>query len=139
MQLVSINVAFQLVLNVRSVESYKRTKKIEIRSGVMSKDKIEKFKKAWLEEITKIEKRAIDSHGVYLLHLRFRIDRGIFNLGLNRAEFTYDVMLELNLLESKLRVALETARSRYRLQNRSLWARIIEAISGMIYKIPKKL
>jgi len=29
----------------------------------MSKDKIESFKKSWLEEIAKIEKQAIDSRG----------------------------------------------------------------------------
>jgi len=104
----------------------------------MSKDRIENFKKSWLEEIAKIEKRAIDSHGVYLLYLEFDRDKHLLVLGLDEEEFTHDVLLELDMLESKLAIALETARSRYRLQNRGLWARIIEGIGGIIYRIPKK-
>jgi len=104
----------------------------------MFKEKIENFKKSWLEETAKIEKRAIDSHGVYLIYLQFVRDRHILEMGLNEEEFSHDVLLELDMLESKLSIALETARSRYRLQNRTLWARIIEGIGGIIYKIPKK-
>jgi len=106
----------------------------------MSKEKVETFKKSWLEEIAKIEKRAIDSHGVYLIYLQFVRDISILKMGLRREkEFSHDVLLELNMIESKLSIALETARSKYRLQNRTLWARIIEGIGGIIYKIPKKV
>ena len=105
----------------------------------MSKDKIENFKKSWLEEIAKIETRAIDSHGVYLIYLRFDREKHLFIMGLTEEEFTHDVLLELDILESKLSIALETARSKYRLQNLSLWARIIEGIGGIIYKLPKKV
>lgn len=101
----------------------------------MSNDKIEDFKKHWLEEINKIENRAIDSQGVHHIHLRFRLDRDIFKLGLRDGEFTHHVWLELDLLESRLITALETARSRYRSQNPSLWARITEAIVGTIYTV----
>lgn len=100
---------------------------------------VEDFKKTWLEEIAKIEKRAIDSRGVYLVSLQFDRDKILFEMGLTEEEFTHDLWLELEMLESKLSIALETARSRYELQNRSLWARIIESISGVIYAILEKL
>lgn len=52
-------------------------------------------------------------------------------------EMTSGIHTDLDILESKLVVALETARSRFRLQNFSLWARIAEGIGGIRYRIPK--
>jgi len=104
----------------------------------MSKDKIESFKKSWLEEIAKIEKQAIDSRGVYLIYLSFDRDKHVFKMGLTEEEFSHDVLQELDMVESKLSIALETARSRYELQNRSFWGRVIESISEIIYEILKK-
>jgi len=105
----------------------------------MSKQTIENFKKFWEAEIAKIEREAIDSRGVHLIYLNFGINRGLLVSSMEEGEFTREIHLELEMLESKLTRALETARSRYRLQNHGLWARIIEGISGIIYKIPKKL
>jgi hypothetical protein len=45
-----------------------------------------------------------------------------------------DVYLRLQLLESKLTIALETAHSRFRLENRGALAKIF----GSLDKLPKK-
>lgn len=101
----------------------------------MSKSKIDKFKSFWLKEIEKIQKRAIDSRGTYLIMLDFDMNKQIFKMGMDNSEFTHDAWLELEMLESQVRIALETARSRYKLQNRSLWARIVEGIAGIVYNL----
>jgi len=101
----------------------------------MSKGTLEIFKENWERQIAKIEKEAIDSDGVNLIRLHFQRDRAILELSMNEREFTRQVQVELDMLESKLTIALETARSRYRLRNRGLWARIF---GGIIEKIPKK-
>lgn len=98
----------------------------------MSKDTFKNFKKIWLREIAKIEKEAIDSRGVHIIYLRFSLAKHTFEIGLDENEFTHDIWLELEMLEAKLTRALETARSGYRLQNRGLWARIVEGIGGII-------
>jgi len=102
----------------------------------MPKDALENFKRFWEGEIAKIEKEAIDNDGVNLIRLHFEKDRLLLETSMNEEDFTQEVHLELNMLESKLTVALETARSRYRLRNRGLWARIF---GGIVEKLPKKL
>lgn len=101
----------------------------------MPSEEFEKFKKSWLEEIAKIENRAIDSEGVYQIYQRFRFD--VVHIFMAEEDYVNN-QSEIDILDSKLTVALETARSRYRLENRSLWARIVEGIGGTIYRIPKK-
>lgn len=97
---------------------------------------IEDFKKTWEEQIAKIEKTLIDSHGTYMIYLNFRINRGRLKLTGEESEEDWQ---ELNNLESKVRVALETSRSMFNLQNRSIWARIAENIAVMTYnKLPKQ-
>jgi hypothetical protein len=54
-------------------------------------------------------------------------------------EFTMNMHQESLLLESKLSRALETARTKYALQNRGLWVRIIESISKIVYRVPKSI
>jgi hypothetical protein len=104
----------------------------------MSRELLEKFKKSWLEEIEKIQDRAIDSEGVHSIYSDFSSARSYLQvkLMLNNSS-DEDFMEELDIIESKLVIALETARSRYRLKNRGLWARIAEGIGGIIWKIPK--
>ena len=102
----------------------------------MSIEAFEKFEKSWLEEIAKIENRAIDSEGVYLIYLKFRQDVGHLSLVMTDEEMD-KVYNEIDILDSKLTVALETARSKFRLQNFGLWARVAEGVGGMIYRIPK--
>ena len=103
----------------------------------MSKDTLENLEKFWGEEIAEIKKEAIDNRGVYLIYLQFQMDTTLLVASLGSG-FTREIHLELDMLESKLTIALETARSRFKLQNRGLWARIIEGIGGIIYKIPKR-
>jgi len=100
----------------------------------MPKDILENFKKSWEGEIAKIEKEAIDGNGISLIRLHF--EHGKLMLEMNRTEESFtEEMHELDMLKSKLEVALQIAHSRYRLQNRSLWARIF---GGIFKKIPEK-
>jgi hypothetical protein len=106
----------------------------------MSVEAFEKFKKSWLQEIAKIENRAIDSEGVHSIYLHFDRDRLWIQMHMMlESDLMRNFVAELDIIESKLIVALETARSRYRLENRGLWARIAEGIGGIIYRIPKSL
>ena len=102
----------------------------------MPKDTFENFKGFWEGEIAKIEKEAIDNDGVNLIRLRFEHDSLHLEMSMNEEYFTKEMHLELNMLESKLTVALEIARSRYKLRNRGLWARIF---GGIVKKLPEKL
>jgi uncharacterized protein (TIGR02391 family) len=84
----------------------------------MAKVTLEDFKKNWEEQIAKIEKQALDNENVSMINLHFSKDKLKFKSGLSRKEFTRDKMLELDMLESKLTVALETANSRFKLENK---------------------
>jgi hypothetical protein len=86
---------------------------------------LEGFTNAWTEIIEELDKGVIDSHGAYMLYLRFRIDRSLLQLHFR----------DTTLLESKLRRALEMAHSRYALQNKGIWARITESIATIIWGI----
>ena len=104
----------------------------------MSIEVTERLKKSWLEEIPKIENRAIDSEGIHNIYDQFKHDALLagFNQIVESGSYP-EIVTEFNVIESKLIVALETARSRYRLENRGLWARIAEGIGGIIYRIPR--
>jgi len=102
----------------------------------MQKTNFEIFEKTWLEQISKIEKEVIDTRGALLLYTAFRRDRITLKTTIPPVAFTWDLFLKLNLLESKLIRAIETARTKYALQNRSLWVRIVESIAGTAMKLP---
>jgi hypothetical protein len=104
----------------------------------MFSEAFENFKKSWLEEVTKIESRAIDSEGVYGIYLNFDRDRLSLEMNMSEDEMTSGISTEFDVIEAKLVVALETARSKFRLQNFGLWARIAEGIGGITHRIPKR-
>lgn len=101
----------------------------------MAKVTLENFKKNWKEQIAKVEKQALDNENVSTIRLHFSKDKLKFKSGLSGKEFTRDVMLELDMLESKLTVALETANSRFKLENKGKFRK------GLHIRIPsdKKL
>lgn len=101
----------------------------------MAKVALEDFKKNWEEQIAKIEKQALDNEAVYNINLHFDKDKLRFKTFLHEEEFTHDMLLELDMLESKLVVALETANSRFKLENRGILAR---AFDGILRKIGRK-
>ena len=101
----------------------------------MSENSLGNFKKNWEPQIAKIEKEAIDSDGVNLIRLQFDRDKHLFEMGLNQSEFTHEVYLELDMLESRLTVALEIARSRFKLEHRGILARIF---GGTLDKLSRK-
>jgi hypothetical protein len=103
----------------------------------MSKENFEKFKNAWEKEINKIENNVIDSQGAWLIYNRFSIDVLNLLMSMSSREFTWDMSLEKSLLESKLTRALEIARTKYKLESRSLWVRILESIKETFIQIPK--
>jgi len=74
----------------------------------MSKHTFESFKKFWMEEIGRIENEAIDSQGIRRIYLQYEINSTFFQLNLSEEEFN-ELHLELEMLQSKLVRALETA------------------------------
>jgi hypothetical protein len=101
----------------------------------MVKVTLEDFKKNWEEQIAKVEKQALDNEAVNMIRLYFDENELMFEMGLSEQEFTHDIMLEIDMLESKLAVALETANSRFKLENRGIIAR---AFNGLLEKISRK-
>ena len=93
-----------------------------------------KFKEVWQKEIEKLEKEILDTRGVSLIYLSFERDKMWLKI---TSQLSQDQIFELKLLESQLRRALETARTRYILQSKSWWVRIIEGIAGIIRGAPK--
>lgn len=98
----------------------------------MSQDSLEKFKDFWSEQADKIEKGVIDDHGVHMIYLQYRVSQGILRLNLQR--FTSEIWLELEMIGSRLRVALEMARTRYSLQSKSLWAKITDSLARIVWR-----
>ena len=86
----------------------------------MANRSLEDFKKNWEEQITKLEKQALSDESVSMIYLNFDRDRLKFKGGLSEKEFSRDTMLELDTLKSKLTIALETANSRFKLENRGI-------------------
>jgi hypothetical protein len=98
-------------------------------SSEKSLEIIEKFKKSWLEEISKIENREIDSEGIHNIYAEFQHDLFLIDMKKIVESGDYpDFLTDFSIIQSKLIIALETACSRYRLKNRGLWARIAEGI-----------
>jgi hypothetical protein len=103
---------------------------------ILSKVTFSDFKKSWEEQITKIETRALDNDAVSRISLHFDLDKLHFQMSLDEEEKEEtDVLIGLNMLESKLQIALETANSRFRLENRGIWAK---AFNGIFDKVGKK-
>lgn len=94
----------------------------------MSKQTFENLRQFWEEEIGNIRNEAIDGDGVRFIRLHFDLNRHLFTLGMNEEDFTRDVHLELEMLESKLEIALQIAHSRFRLKNRGILASIFGGI-----------
>jgi len=97
---------------------------------IMQESAFENFKKHWLEEISKIEKASIDNEGIHNIRDEFHLNKiRLFHL-MSGGEFQ-----ELDILEAKLRIALETARSRYRTENPNWWDRFAEAIGRIVHRV----
>lgn len=103
----------------------------------MNETNLDKFKNTWEEEIKKIENEVIDNRGTWLIYNRFEIDTLHIIRSLNRQEFTSEVSLDMGLLKSKLTRALEIARTRYTLQNHSLWVKFTQSIASIFRGVPK--
>lgn len=103
----------------------------------MNETNLDKLKNTWEEEIKKIENEVIDNRGTWLIYNRFEIDTLHIVRSLNRQEFTSEVSLDIGLLKSKLTRALEIARTRYTLQNHSLWVKFTQSIASGFRGVPK--
>ena len=97
----------------------------------MSKQTFENFKKLWEEEIAKIRNESIDGDGVRLINLHFDLNKHILIMNMSSKEFTGEVHLELEMLESKLEIALQIAHSRFRLKNRGILANVFGKVSPL--------
>ncbi|MEM1582835.1 MAG: hypothetical protein QXK89_10075 [Candidatus Bathyarchaeia archaeon] len=93
---------------------------------------VEDFKRKWKDMISKIEKEAIDGEGVTLIRLNFRKDKLLFEIDVERNEFTHEMFVELEILESELEAALQIANSKFKLENRRILARIFGGIFELI-------
>jgi hypothetical protein len=92
------------------------------------KGDFQNLRRDWLAEITKIETQAIDDEGVANTQLRFNMDRRHVEMFMTESEFD-GVSMELDLLQSKLTVALEGARSRFKLRHRGILVGFLEGYS----------
>ena len=102
----------------------------------MTKVSLDAFKREWEEQIAKIENRELDDDAVRMIRLNFDLNKIQFKMFLKEEEIEDDdAYLKLDLLESKLEVALETANCRFKLQNRGVWAR---AVNGFFEKMGRK-
>lgn len=103
----------------------------------MTEENFKMFKDMWEEEIRKMKNAVIDNRGAMLIYNQFRLCRENLILTMLKLELTPKINLELELLESRLTIALEIAHTKYMLQNRSSWVKIIESISRAVQKVPK--
>ena len=103
----------------------------------MAEENFKIFKDVWEEGIRKIENEVIDNRGAMLIYNQFRLCTEYLILTMFKPELTPKFNLEIELLESRLTISLEIAHTKYMLQNRSLWVKIIESISRAVQKVPK--
>jgi hypothetical protein len=102
----------------------------------MGKVTLDEFIQTWERQIAKIEKQALDGDAVNSISLKFDLDSTQFKMFMSEREAEEeDAYTKLDLLESKLTVALETAHSRFRLENRGA---LEKEFSGALDKLPKK-
>jgi hypothetical protein len=100
----------------------------------MAEGNFKMFKETWGEEIRKIASGALNNRGVRLIYTQFSLCRHYLEGTMFKHDLTSGFNLEMELLESRLTVALAIAHTRYILQNRSLWVKIVESISRGFYK-----
>ena len=84
--------------------------------------------------IIKIEKQSLDSQAVNKVTEQFLNNKHFFLLSRDGGNFT-DELGELENLQSKLTLALEYARSRFKLENRGILAKVFD---GILRKVGKQ-
>ncbi|MBN1762203.1 MAG: hypothetical protein JW878_03855 [Methanomicrobia archaeon] len=95
------------------------------------------FKEFWEEEIKKIENAVIDNRSSRLIYNQFSLTKELLIMTMTKFDLTAKFNLEIGLLDTKLTTALEMAHTRYMLQNRSLWVKLIDSISRVISRAPR--
>jgi len=103
----------------------------------MNDSNFEKFKQTWEAEIEKIGKEVIDNRGSWRIYERYRFEWLHLTSGMRRSQYTVEVSRDLYLLESKLIIALEIARTKYKLQSHSLIVRFFESVADIFRGVPK--
>lgn len=105
---------------------------------LMAEENFKMFKDVWEEEIKKIENGVIDNRGSLHIYDCFSLCKNFLIQSLKtRFELTPNFNLEIELLKTRLTIALEIAHTKNMLQNRSLLVKIIESISRAVQKVPK--
>ena len=102
-------------------------------------DNFKKLKDTWEKEVYKIENNPIDANGTRLIYNKFEIDKINLIQSLPKNMFTHDMVLEIDLLESKLASSLAVAKTKYKLQERNYLVKIIEAITELIITIKEAI
>jgi hypothetical protein len=103
----------------------------------MAEENFKMFKDMWGEEIKKIENGIIDNRGAMLIYNRFSICESVLILSMVNFELTPKFNLEIELLQSRLKIALEIAHTRYLLQKPSFWVSTLESIARIVHRVPK--
>jgi hypothetical protein len=100
--------------------------------------RFERFKQTWKEQIKKIENEVLDTRAVWNVYKCFQYDERVLFDSIQVLDLM-KISQEISLLDSKLVIALETARTKYSLQNKTLWVRVIEGISKIVYRMPQSI
>ena len=103
----------------------------------MAEENFKMLKDMWEEGIRKIESEVIDDRGAMLIYNQFSLCTEYLIHTMLKPELTPKFNLEIELLKSRLTIALEIAHTRYLLQKPSFWVRILESIARIVYKVPK--
>jgi len=103
----------------------------------MNENNFENFKKTWVEQIKKLENAVIDTRSAHFLYLCFHRDENLLHLSMPSGGFTWGRLMEISLLHSKLVRVIETTRTRYMMQRRSIWDKISERLATILYGIKK--
>jgi hypothetical protein len=98
---------------------------------------VEQFKATWNDLIPKIETNVIDGDGVSRILLYFGCYNDLF-FGANKDDDVAKYRLELELMESRLIVALEVAHSKFRLANRGALAKFFGGLTNHGLKVITK-
>ncbi|MHA2219096.1 MAG: hypothetical protein ACXACY_24525 [Candidatus Hodarchaeales archaeon] len=100
-------------------------------------EKLKIFIEHWETEIKVIESITLDSPGAEGILAHFRMNKSRSKIGIRESKYTEEDAFKVDLLESKLIRALETAKSRFKLENRGLFVKSANRIFETLRSKPK--
>lgn len=95
---------------------------------IMVKATLEELKRNWLEQIARIENQPLDKEAKLGIYLHFQNDKLNFKMGLSEKEQTHDIMLELDMLETKLTDVLNKIEEEHSLDERNTAEKLFDDV-----------